>query len=174
MSGVELGQSSEDRRNPADPAVSLPGGVRVVRGLRYRLAVRLTESDGRTRAAVSGEIDLDCAPTLRHVLEESLRLAPGGLDVDLRDVEFFDCSGLNVLLRLRALADRLGTRAVVSGMSPAVALVLDVTGTSGLFPAPGRADEPRPPALSEPPWPGRGGRPPARLGPGPGSEPPGR
>ncbi|MBY8882140.1 STAS domain-containing protein [Actinacidiphila acidipaludis] len=95
--------------------------------------MRLTEAAGRARAAVAGEIDLDCAPLLERVLRESLRGAPGGLDVDLLGVDFLDCSGLNVLLRVRADAVEAGLSMKVTGMSPVVRRVLELTGSAALF-----------------------------------------
>ena len=50
-----------------------------------------------------------CAPTLDRVLGDSLREAGHRLDLDLGGVTFFDCGGLNVLLRARSLAERSGT-----------------------------------------------------------------
>jgi anti-anti-sigma factor len=105
----------------------------VVHGLRCRLTIRLTEATDHTHATVIGEVDLDSAAMLRHVLTDSLRLSPGGLDLDLRGIAFLDCSGLNVLLRLRTLAKRSGTELTVSGMAPPVTRILELTGTRGLF-----------------------------------------
>jgi anti-anti-sigma factor len=109
--------------------------VRVVRHLRTGLVVRLTEAGGRTRAAVHGEVDLDCADLLEHVLTDALRSAPGGLHVDLGGVGFFDCAGLNSLLRIRALGRPGGGELTVTSVSAAVARVLDLTQTWGAFPS---------------------------------------
>nr|WSX74739.1 STAS domain-containing protein [Streptomyces sp. NBC_00899] len=108
--------------------------VRVVRHLQSGLVVRLTEADGRIRACVNGEIDLDCADLLERVLADALRSAPGGLDLDLSAVGFFDCAGLNALLRLRALARRDGAELAVLPVSAPVARLLDLTGTWPAFP----------------------------------------
>src|SRR5205807_2676297 len=120
-----------------NPAVGSTRGVRVVHGLRCRLTIRLSETTDRTHATVTGEVDLDCAALLQHVLTDSLRLSPGGLDLDLRGVGFFGCSGLSVLLRLRTLAEESGTELTVSAMAPVVTRVLELTGTDGLFTSPG-------------------------------------
>jgi anti-anti-sigma factor len=133
MSGMELRRSSAD---PGNPAAGCTRGVRTVHGLRCRLTIRLAETTDRTRATVTGEVDLDSAAMLQHVLTDSLRLPPGGLDLDLRGIEFFDCSGLSVLLRLRALAEQSGTEFTVPAMAPVVTRVLELTGTHGLFALP--------------------------------------
>ncbi|WUH89243.1 STAS domain-containing protein [Streptomyces sp. NBC_00433] len=108
--------------------------VRVVRHLRSGLVVRLTETDGRARVAVHGEVDLDCAELLEHVLTDALRSAPAGLHVDLGGVGFFDCAGLNSLLRVRSLALADGCEMTVTSVSAAVGRVLDLTGTWAAFP----------------------------------------
>jgi len=107
--------------------------VRVVRDLHSGLQVRLTEAGARTRATVIGEVDLGCAGMLQHVLQDTLSSAPGGLDLDLSGVAFFDCSGMNVLLRLRAQARGLGVPLAVVRMSPAVVRVLELTRSGALF-----------------------------------------
>ncbi|MEV6012935.1 STAS domain-containing protein [Streptomyces sp. NPDC051976] len=109
-----------------DPATAEPA-VRLVRHLRSGLSVRLTDVDDLTRAAVHGEIDLDCADMLEHVLADALEFAPDGLEVDLAAVAFFDCAGLNALLRVRDVARRKGAGMKVTAMSPAVRRVVDLT-----------------------------------------------
>ncbi|MBY8883153.1 STAS domain-containing protein, partial [Streptomyces sp. PLK6-54] len=96
----------------------------MIRDPHSTLEVRLTETAGRARAAVHGEIDLGTAPLLQRVLGETLRGAHGGLDVDLDGVDFLDCSGLNVLLRLREEAEETGVPLHVTRMSRAVLRVL--------------------------------------------------
>lgn len=121
--------------DPAAPAtVMATQQVAVVRHLRSGLVVRLAEADGRIRACVHGEIDLDCADLLERVLADALRSAGGAVDLDLSGVGFFDCAGLNALLRLRALARCEGVELAVVPVSAPVARVLDLTGTWPAFP----------------------------------------
>jgi anti-anti-sigma factor len=105
--------------------------------------VRTVESAGRTRAVITGELDLATAPTAGAILTDCLVLSPAGLDVDLGDVAFFDCAGLNMLLRLRARALDLGVELTVSALAPSVARVLDLSGTRALFASPVRTCEAR-------------------------------
>lgn len=101
------------------------------------VTIRLVENGaGRVRAAVYGEVDFDCAEILRHVLDDNLRRACGGVDLDLEHVEFFDCSGLNVLIHLRHTAREVGTDLRVRSPSPAVARVLTLTGMDALLDPP--------------------------------------
>lgn len=129
----------------ADEDLAVPGpaagGARVVTDLRRSLTLRMTEEGGgRVRAAVYGEVDFDSAPTLRHVLEDSLRHAPGGLDLDLSGVGFIDCSGLRVLIHLRRTARERNTPLRLLSPSYAVARLLALTGTGKLLLGrPGRA-----------------------------------
>lgn len=87
----------------------------------------------RTIVALSGEIDIDSAQAVERALRGTLARSAKGVDLDLADVDFCDCSGLNVLLDIRrlALADSktLGIRVA----SPVVERLLALTHTSSLF-----------------------------------------
>lgn len=113
--------------NTAPPTAA--AGPRVVRHLRSGLTVRTSEigTGGAVRVNVRGEIDVDCAGTLYDVLADCLANAPRGVEVDLTGADFFDCAGLNALLRARRYARDVGARLTVSSVSPAVARVLDLT-----------------------------------------------
>jgi anti-anti-sigma factor len=120
------------RGEPALPAAA--AAPRVVRHLRSGLTLRMTEAFGRTRIAVHGEVDLDTADTLQRVLAGCLASTPGGVVVDLTGTSFFDCAGLNVLLRARAQARTSGTELTVIAVSPAVSRLLALTHCDEVFP----------------------------------------
>lgn len=109
---------------------------RVVMHLRTGLTVRVARDSGCTRVSVHGEIDLDSADMLSRVLSDCLRASVDGAGVyaDLSGAGFFDCAGLNTLLRARALADAFGVRFTVGAVSAAVARVLDLTYCRDAFP----------------------------------------
>lgn len=65
----------------------------------FRMAPR---GPGRALAVISGEVDAECAGDLERCIIGALNTHPEGLDLDMSQVSFFDCSGLNVLLRARA------------------------------------------------------------------------
>lgn len=96
-----------------------------------------------TVVEVSGEIDVATA----HLLAEHLDAATSGpgpdVLVDLRYVDFFDCSGLRVLCRAdRRARERDGRLRVVSD-HPRVLRLLRASGLAGRFPAlPRLPDEP--------------------------------
>jgi anti-sigma B factor antagonist len=55
---------------------------------------------------VRGEIDIATVPSLERTLDTAIRTSTGAFVLDLSEVEFIDSSGLNVLLRARALLAR--------------------------------------------------------------------
>ncbi|MFK4066417.1 ANTAR domain-containing protein [Streptomyces sp. NPDC029674] len=95
----------------------------------------------RRSLALRGELDLDSGQWLRADLYRTLSHTSDGLDLDLAEVEFCDCSGLNLLLGLRQHAIEQGKTIVIRSSSPAVERLLDVTGTRHLFMPPGREED---------------------------------
>ncbi|MFF5583367.1 STAS domain-containing protein [Streptomyces hygroscopicus] len=87
----------------------------------------------RKVVVVLGEVDYETAPALATALREALRTSGEGVDADLSAVRFWDCSGLNVLLRLRREALAVGKTITVRSPSRAVRRVLTLTGTAPLF-----------------------------------------
>ena len=55
---------------------------------------------------VRGELDISTARQLTEALEAAIRDSAGAFVVDLSDVDFLDSSGVNVLLRARAVLGR--------------------------------------------------------------------
>ncbi|MFJ7243028.1 STAS domain-containing protein [Kitasatospora sp. NPDC098652] len=94
---------------------------------------------------VSGEIDLDSAPDLRRELSRALA-DHRQVVLDLSQVTFMDCSGLNVLMEARNQADRNGARLALRGITRPVARLLELTGLTA-WPAPA----PRPPGRTAQP-----------------------
>jgi anti-anti-sigma factor len=111
-----------------------PGTSQPTESVCESLSVRLYRTGGRTVARVSGEADLEGARTLERALERALAF-PGGLDLDLAAVRFCDCSGLNVLLRVRQRAEATGTTVTLRAASPCVERLLALTDTRALFTA---------------------------------------
>ncbi|MEW2390089.1 ANTAR domain-containing protein [Streptomyces venezuelae] len=99
---------------------------------------------GRRSLVVRGELDLDTGQQLRIDLYRALTDTAAGLDLDLRGVDFCDCSGLNLLLSLRQYAVEQGKTVFIRHGSPAVDRLLELTGTAGLFVAPEPEPEPEP------------------------------
>ncbi|MFF1307109.1 ANTAR domain-containing protein [Streptomyces sp. NPDC058307] len=110
-------------------------------------AQRLTTLDARPsclatiEAAVAGErIVVTCrgdfdigAQELQPELYGVLDRSATGVDLDLDEVRFCDCAGLNVLLGLRREALEQGKTVTVRAYSPTVGRLLDLTGARELF-----------------------------------------
>ncbi|MEU6850356.1 STAS domain-containing protein [Actinacidiphila alni] len=97
------------------------------------LIVHLTHAGGAVWATVSGEIDHANAEMFGRALTGNVLRACDRLEVDLSRVDFFDCAGLNALLKAVTVADRTGATLHLSDVSPAVRRVLDLTGTGPLL-----------------------------------------
>ena len=90
------------------------------------LQVERHEDDGEIRLVVTGEVDLTTAP---RVERELLRAESGGkgVTIDLSNVEFFDSTGLQILLEADARAAQNGHRLVVLTGGGEAARVIDLT-----------------------------------------------
>ncbi|MFC8665985.1 ANTAR domain-containing protein [Streptomyces sp. NPDC057199] len=97
------------------------------------LKIEAHQVGARTAVVIAGEIDLDGEQLLKHELRRALAGSVTGVDLDLSGVEFCDCSGLNVLLRLRRRALKDAKTVVVQAAGPVVERLLALTETSSLF-----------------------------------------
>ncbi|MER7562074.1 ANTAR domain-containing protein [Streptomyces sp. NPDC097941] len=86
----------------------------------------------RTVVTCRGEFDIG-AQELRSELYDVLDRSATGVDLDLDEVRFCDCAGLNVLLDLRREALDQGKTVTVRAYSPSVGRLLDLTGARELF-----------------------------------------
>ena len=84
-------------------------------------------------AALSGELDIACAPALREQLLGLLRPAASRLVIDLSAVSYADASGLAVLVATGRRAGLLGGFLRLAAPAPAVAKVLRITGLHQLL-----------------------------------------
>jgi anti-sigma B factor antagonist len=87
------------------------------------------------RVHVRGEVDLSASGHLYDVLGDALAQSLGTVEVDLRGLQFLDCSGITALLRARDDARRSGQVLFVSRPRGTVRLVLELTGTLSLLTA---------------------------------------
>lgn len=90
---------------------------------------------------VSGAIDIATEQELHNGLRQALARSDHGIDLDLSGVDFCDCSGLNVLLRLRRRALEQGKVITVRAAGDAVLRLFSVTGTLPLFTVNGHSGE---------------------------------
>ena len=97
------------------------------------LDVRDAPLAGAPGLAVRGEVDAATAPHLEEALDASIRETVGALVLDLAEVAFMDSSGINVLMRARALLGREERDLVLICPSGPVLHVLEVVGIAELF-----------------------------------------
>jgi anti-anti-sigma factor len=92
---------------------------------------------GRRTLAVSGEVDI---AVVEEFLAEADRCLDDGADrceIDLGAVTFIDSSGLGALVRLRKIAHDRGKTVLLTNVPASVNRLLEVTGLSEAFAAPG-------------------------------------
>src|SRR6476660_7200336 len=73
-----------------------------------RLRIGSDEREGSHRLALEGELDIASAPMLEATIEEICAGQPRELIIDMTGVEFVDSSGLNAILRAKALCEERG------------------------------------------------------------------
>ncbi|MFJ5833553.1 STAS domain-containing protein [Streptomyces sp. NPDC093089] len=98
---------------------------------------RVADSDAQAPVVrVSGEIDIQHAGELEDLLAAALADAKSSsaIIVDLSNSSFCDSSGLNVLIRAREAALRSSCTLRLAAPSHQMLRLLDLTGTTGLFP----------------------------------------
>ena len=85
------------------PAVSRPGpAARPAWDLPEPASVQVSTRPGATPVVrICGELDICSAPQLRDELLRAVRRHGPRLTLDLREVTFLDCAGINVLLAAR-------------------------------------------------------------------------
>ncbi|MGI5405030.1 STAS domain-containing protein [Streptomyces sp. CA-135486] len=104
-------------------------------GSGKRLRVCSMTAKGRTTVPVAGEVDYLTSPRLGDELEAAVASGVQGVDVDLSEVSFCDCSGLNVLLHACEHARATGVSFGVSGpVAPVVVRLLEATGVEQVLP----------------------------------------
>jgi anti-anti-sigma factor len=107
------------------------------------LQVRAEYAAGLATVTLIGELDLDGVPPLRAAFAECLARHPGRVVLDLWDLRFCDCAGLNVLLEAEASARRLGAELRVEGVRAQVARLFTLAGVDQVFAADGQSLPPR-------------------------------
>jgi anti-anti-sigma factor len=95
--------------------------------------VQTAHSDGQVVVQIGGDVDLACIGALAEALGQAL--APGiPVVVDCSKITFMDSSGLQAFVRARTAADRRGTAFRLTRVSKSVSRVLELSGTTSLFP----------------------------------------
>jgi anti-anti-sigma factor len=91
----------------------------MVRAGMALLELDTEETDGRTRVALRGELDISSAPVLEEALGRAEEAAPALLLIDLRQLEFMDSTGLRTVVSADQRAREAGRRVcIVRGPEP--------------------------------------------------------
>jgi anti-sigma B factor antagonist len=99
---------------------------------------------GASGLSVAGEIDLSTCPVVEAALDAAIVSSVGAFVLDLSAVGFMDSSGVNVLLRARALLGRAERDMVLICPGGPVLHVLEAVGVAELFAVfPSRAEAAR-------------------------------
>ena len=91
------------------------------------------DASGATVVRLVGELDAGTVPQVRDYLESVLR--PGRLVLDLRDVTFLDCAGIETLVRTHERVRRRGGWLCLTEVPHHVRWLLGITGTEALLDA---------------------------------------
>ncbi len=83
--------------------------------------------DGHAVARLPSRLGLADANKVRRSLEDQLPGIPGGLVIDLSDVEFADSSGLAALLAVIKTARRQGGEIVLAAPRPRLRALIELT-----------------------------------------------
>ncbi|MFF4037746.1 MULTISPECIES: anti-sigma factor antagonist [unclassified Streptomyces] len=96
--------------------------------------LRIREDRGHTVVEFRGEIDIAAATEIASTLDRITDRPGVRIVIDLRSVEFFDCSGLRLLYRARSRVLERGGRLHLVCTHPLTLRVFRVTGLSRLLP----------------------------------------
>ncbi|MGD0313224.1 MAG: STAS domain-containing protein [Acidimicrobiales bacterium] len=85
------------------------------------------------RIAVSGEVDVATAPTLREHLYEAIDRSSGPVIVDLLAVTFIDSTALGVLIGAQERCEERGTDLRIVLKEARILKIFEITGLTDLF-----------------------------------------
>jgi anti-anti-sigma factor len=84
---------------------------------------------GVVRLSLVGEVDMSVSDRIPEIVVEALAAhAPRRVEVDLRDLEFCDSSGLSALFAAKAAAEEAGAEFSVTKPHGMVRRVMEITG----------------------------------------------
>jgi anti-sigma B factor antagonist len=98
----------------------------------FRCYVTFERDTARVRPI--GELDLDTAPVLDEQIRECRQRGMRRLVLDLRDLEFIDSTGLHLILRCDAEAQKDGFALELVAGDRAVRRVFEVSGVAAQLP----------------------------------------
>ncbi len=90
------------------------------------------DADG-CQLQLCGDLDLCSAPLLEENLAALRESGCRDVTIDISDLEFCDCSGLNVLLKAHAALQREGGGLTLAGITGPVQRILELTGMADVL-----------------------------------------
>ena len=97
------------------------------------LEVHVEHHDAAVVLRPVGEIDLSCAPALRHQISEVQRTNPACLVVDLSEVPYMDSSGLATLVEAMQVAIRRRSKLFICGLQDRVRSIFEIARLHQVF-----------------------------------------
>jgi anti-sigma B factor antagonist len=82
---------------------------------------------------LTGELDVTNADQAEEAVRVAWQESPSRLVFDLSRLTFMDSTGVRVLVRARRWATRHGATVVLTGLTPSVARIMEVTGLNRAF-----------------------------------------
>jgi anti-anti-sigma factor len=98
--------------------------------LESPLTVERVDAGARPRIVVRGEMDAFTAGDVRSAVVDG---TDSGVDLDLRGVTFMDSSGLGTLIVIHQVMEASGRRVVITGRSPIVQRLFELSGVTTRF-----------------------------------------
>ncbi len=77
------------------------------------IAIERQDDHDGMRIIVRGDVDMTTGPRLEDALDVAERSGPGAITLDLCEVDFFDSTGLQILLDTDLRASREGRKLVI-------------------------------------------------------------
>jgi anti-anti-sigma factor len=93
------------------------------------LSISVHRSPTATAIQVCGDVDVSAGSALRSAVEGIVDRGCREVTMDLHDVSFIDCAGLELLISVRKQLRAFGCRMQVGTMSHVVARLLTLTGS---------------------------------------------
>ena len=92
------------------------------------LSIKTSETDGTSRVAVTGEVDVSNAAKLREAVDGALAAGAERVEVDLGEVSYIDSTGIGVLVGAAHRAEEGGVAFEVANPQRNVRRVLGLLG----------------------------------------------
>lgn len=97
------------------------------------MKVTINETDGKTVATIAGRIDTTSAEQFQQDIAPLKEIDNPDIEIDCTDMEYTSSQGLRIFLMLQKCISEKGGKMVMTGMSPQVKRVFDITGFSNII-----------------------------------------